>query len=167
MKLALFQELLNLNHALEEVMRGLERMERQRLFQNDRIRLARAAVETARVDTNWEFFDKFADIVEEDASRACKFQREYKQKTKDLDDVYFDIKDSEERRKKKGLPPRLVILPGWDISDEDRYDEELTKKKRAARKKASATKRRRTSSARSKRQSQTAVAPASEGEARQ
>jgi hypothetical protein len=167
MKLALFQELLNLNHAFQEVMRGLQRMERQRLFQNDMIRLARAEVETARVDTNREFFDKFVDIVEEDASWAYTFQREHKQKTKDLDDVYFDIKDSEERRKKKGLPPRVVILPGWDISDEDRYDEVQTKKKRAARKKASATKRRRTGSARSKRQPQTAVAPASEGEARQ
>jgi hypothetical protein len=167
MKLALFQELLDLNLAFEQVMGRLERLERVRAFNTEQIRRARAEVETARVDANREFFDSFADLVEGDASWAYKFQREHKEKTKDLDDIYFDIKDSEERRKKKGLPPRLVILPGWDISDEDRYDEEQTKKNRAARKKASATKRRRTSSARSKRQPQTAVAPASEGEARQ
>ena len=139
MKLALFQELLDLNRAFEQVMHGLLRLERVRAFNTEQIRGARAEVETARVDANREFFDSFGEMVEHDASWAYEFQREYKQKAKDLDDVYFDMKDSEERRKKKGLPPRVVILPGWDISDEDRYDEELTKKNRAARKKAGAT----------------------------
>ena len=168
MKLALFRELLDLNLAFEQVMRGLERMEKVRFFQNDMVRRARAEVETARVDANREFFDKFADVVEDDALWAYKFQREYKEKTKDLDDIYFDIKDSEERRKKKGLPPRLVILPGWDISDEDRYDEKQTKKKkRAAGKKAGATNRRKISPANGKRRAQVVVAPASGREGKQ
>ena len=133
MKLALFQELMDLNRAFEQVIRGLARLEKVRAFKTEQIRRARAEVETARVDANREFFDNFDAMVEDDASWAYKFQREYKQKTKDLDDVYFDIKDSEERRKKKGLPPRVVILPGWDISDEERYDEEQAKRKRASR----------------------------------
>lgn len=166
MKLALFQELLDLNLAFEQVMRGLLRLERVRAFNTEQIRGARAEVETARVDANREFFDSFDEIVEDDASWAYKFQREYKQKTKDLDDIYFDIKDSEERRKKKGLPPRLVILPGWDVSDEERYDEEQARKKnRAVRKKAGATKRRKSSPGGNKKRTQAVVAPASEGEA--
>ncbi len=166
MKLALFQELLDLNLAFEQVMRGLLRLERVRAFNTEQIRGARAEVETARVDANREFFDSFDEMVEDDASWAYKFQREYKQKTKDLDDIYFDIKDSEERRKKKGLPPRLVILPGWDISDEERYDEELAKKKkRAVRKKAGATKQRKSSPGDNKKRAKTVVARASEGEA--
>jgi hypothetical protein len=164
MKLALFQELVDLNLAFEQVMGRLERLERVRAFNREQIRGARAEVETARVDANREFFDSFADLVEGDAWWAYKFQREYKEKTKDLDDIYFDIKDSEERRKKKGLPPRLVILPGWDISDEDRYDEE--QKKRAAEKKAGATKRRKISPDKSKRSTPTTVALA-EGEPKQ
>jgi hypothetical protein len=164
MKLALFQELLDLNLAFEQVMDRLERLERVRAFNTEQIRRARAEVETARVDANREFFDSFADLVEDDASWAYKFQREYKEKTKDLDDIYFDIKDSEERRKKKGLPPRLLILPGWDISDEDRYDEEQNK--RAAKKEAGAIKRRRTSPATNKTRTQGTIAP-SEGEAKQ
>jgi hypothetical protein len=165
MNLALFQELLDLNVAFEQVMRGLLRLERVRAFNTEQIRRARAEVETARVDANREFFDSFADLVEGDASWAYKFQREYKEKTKDLDDIYFDIKDSEERRKKKGLPPRLVIVPGWDISDEDRHDEE--QKKRAARKKAGATNRRKTSPGKGKRRAQVVIAPVSEGEGKQ
>jgi hypothetical protein len=97
----------------------------------------------ARVDTNREFFDNFDEIVENDAVWAYKFQREYNKKIKDPDDIYLEIKDSEERRKKKGLPPRLVILPGWDMSDEERYDEEQAKKrKRVGNKGQKTTKRR-------------------------
>ena len=114
MKLDLFRELVDLNRAFEEVVYGLARMEKVDQFQRDLIRHARADVEAARVDANREFFDSFDALVEDDASWAYKFQREYKQKTKDSDDIHFDIKDSEERRKKKGLPPRIVILPNWE-----------------------------------------------------
>jgi hypothetical protein len=168
MKLDLFRELADLNRAFEEVIRGLERMEKGGHFQRDLIRYARADVETARVDANREFFDNFELLVEDDASWAYRFQREYKQKTKDPDDIYFDIKDSEERRKKKGLPPRIVILPNWDCNDEERYDEEqVAKKKRAARKKAGAINRPRVSPAKGKKRAQAVVAAASEGEAEQ
>jgi hypothetical protein len=137
MKLALFQEVLDLNQAFEQVMHGLAKLEKVRAFSTEQVRRVRAEVETARVDANREFFDSFEELVEDDASWAYKFQREYDRKAKDLDDAYFDIKDAEDRRKKKGLPPRVAILPGWDMSDEDRYDEkQAEKKKRAARKKA-------------------------------
>jgi hypothetical protein len=167
MKLTLFQELVDLNRAFEEVLRGLERMERVRHFQSDLIRYARADVETARVDANREFFDNFEVMVEDDASWAYEFQREYNQKAKDPDDVYLEVKDSEERRKRKGLAPRVVILAGWDMSDEERYDEQQAEKKRQARKKVGATRQRKPSRARAKGRARTDVALTSEGEASQ
>jgi hypothetical protein len=167
MKLALFQELVDLNRAFEEVLRGLERMERVRHFQSDLIRYARADVETARVDANREFFDNFEVMVEDDASWAYEFQREYNQKAKDPDDVYLEIKDSEERRKKKGLAPRVVILPGWDMSDEERYDEQQAEKRRQTRKKVGATRQGKPSPARAKGRAQAEVALTSEGGASQ
>ena len=164
MKLALFQELLDLNQAFEQVMRILAKLEKVRAFSTEQIRRVRAEVETARVDANREFFDNCDAMVEDDASWAYKFQREYDRKTKDLDDVYFDIKDAEDRRKKKGLPPRVAILSGWDMSDEDRYD--AKKKKRSARKRAIAAKQHKTRSGRSKKRSQTAATQRLEGEAK-
>lgn len=143
MNLHLFQELMELNLAFDQVIRGLQRMEKVRIFHTDIVRYARADVESARVDANREFFDNFDEIVEDDAVWAYKFQREYNKKTKDPDDIYLEIKDSEERRKKKGLPPRLVVLPGWDMSDEERYDEERAKKrKRVGNKSQKTTKKR-------------------------
>jgi hypothetical protein len=132
MNVRLFQELMELNLAFEQVVQSLQRMEKVRLFHGDTIRYARAGVESARMDANREFFDNFDDIVENDAVWAYKFRREYNRKIKDPDDIYLEIRDSEERRKKKGLPPRLVILPGWDMSDEEHYDEEQAKKRKRA-----------------------------------
>jgi hypothetical protein len=121
---------MELNLAFEQVSRGLQRMEKVRLFHCDIVRSARADVESARVEANRQFFDNFDEIVENDAVWAYKFQREYNKKIKDPDDIYLEIKDSEERRKKKGLPPRLILLTGWYMYDGERYDEAQAKKRR-------------------------------------
>jgi hypothetical protein len=170
MNLRFFQELMDLNLAFEQVIHGLQRLEKVRLFNGEIIRYARADVESARVDANREFFDNFDDIVENDAVWANKFQRDYNKKIKDPDDIYLEIKDSEERRKKKGLPPRLVILPGWDMSDEERHDEEQAKKRKRAGNKGQKTAKNRKSnrskpSRRATDRQQTDAAPTPEKEA--
>ena len=128
MKLHLLQELLDLNQAFESVVGGLERMETAGFFDKEQVRYSRAEVESARVNVNREFFDNFDEIVEKDAEWAYKFCREYAQKTKDPFDSYLEIKEREEARRKKGLPPRIVLLPDWDKDDEQRYDQEQAKR---------------------------------------
>ena len=139
MKLILLQELVALNQAFENVIRGLERMERVTLFDKDQLRYSRAEVESARVDANREFFDKFEEIVEKDAEWAYKFCRAYDQKNKDPFDFYLEIKEREEARRKKGLPPRAVLLPDWDKDDEQPYDEERTEKRGARKRRKGVT----------------------------
>jgi hypothetical protein len=131
-KLQLLQELLALNQAFEETVRRLERMEHVRLFDKEQLRYTRAEVENARVDANREFFDKFGKIVEQDARWAYKFRRNYDQRTKDPFDFYLEVKEREEARRKKRLPPRVVLLPGWDKDDEEHRDEEHTRKRKPA-----------------------------------
>ena len=143
MKLALFQELVELNQAFDHVLQGLERMERVRLFERDIVRYARAEVERARVDANREFFDKFDQIVEQDARWAYQFQRDYDRKSADVEDLYLGIKEREEARKKKGLPPRLMILPNWDPNDEEHCDKERAKKRKRSSKQSKTTHKKR------------------------
>ena len=71
-------------------------------------------------------------IVENDAKWAYKFQRAFTKKLEDPDDIYLEVRDSEQRRKRKGLRPRVVILPNWDMSDEDRYDEQQSARGKSA-----------------------------------
>jgi hypothetical protein len=130
-KLHLLQQLLDLNQAFQNVVRGLERMEKVGLFDEEQLRYSRAEVESACVDANREFFDKFEEIVEKDAKWAYEFCREYDRKTKDPFDFYLEIKEREEARRKKGLPPRVVLLPDWEKDDEQRYEEKRAKKRAA------------------------------------
>jgi hypothetical protein len=139
MKLALVQQILELNQLFNQLNAALERQESVSFFQHDLIQHARSDVEIARVYANREFFDNFEKIVEDDAKWAYRFQRDFDKKLKDRDDIYLELRDSEQRRKSKGLPPRVVILPDCDWSDEDRYDE-----KHAQRRTKSASKRHRT-----------------------
>jgi len=134
MKLALFQQIVELNQSFDRLIVGLERLESVPFFKRDLSRHARSDVEIARVYVNREFFDSFEEIVENDTRWAYRFQRDFNEKLKDRDDIYLEVRDSEERRRRKGLHPRIIILPDWDMSDEDRYDE-----RRARRRKKSAS----------------------------
>jgi hypothetical protein len=149
-KLHLLQELLDLNLAFENVVGGLQRLEKLTLFDREDLRYTRAEIEGARADANREFFDKLGEIVEQDSTLAYKFCRQHDQRAKDPFDLYLEIKEREEIRRKKGLPPRVVLLPGWDQDDEQCYDEEQAKKR-------SATKR-----TKAARQAKTGVPPAPE-----
>ena len=131
MRLPLLQQLLDLNQAFENVVRGLERMEKVMLFDKEQLRYTRAEIETARTDANREFFDKFGEMVEKDSKWAYKFCQDRDRKTKDPFDLYLEIKDLEEARRKKGLPPRVVLLPDWDKDDDERHDKQQAKKRPA------------------------------------
>jgi hypothetical protein len=63
MNIRLFQEPMDLNLAFEQVIHGLQHLEKVRLFNGEIIRYARADVQSARVDANREFFDNFDDVV--------------------------------------------------------------------------------------------------------
>ena len=143
MKIHLFQELLALNEEFGHVIHGLERMEKEPTYKKEMIRWAKANVESAQVEANRQFFDEFDAIVENDAIEAYKFLRDHRKRVTDPDDVYLEIKQREEARKAKGLPPRVVILPDWDYNDEQRYEEEQAeKKKHAANRRRKKTKKR-------------------------
>ena len=114
------------------VAESLQRLQDVPFFQHELICHALSDVELAPVYANREVFDNFGKIVEDDAKWAYRFQRDFDKKLKDRDDIYLEVKSSEERRKRKGPPPRIVILPGWDMSDEDRFDEDRARRRTKA-----------------------------------
>ena len=134
MRLGLFQKVVELNASFDRLMTGLKGLESVPFFQRELIQHARSDVEIARVYVNREFFDNFEAIVEDDAKWAYRFQRRFDEKLKDRDDVYLEVRDAEQRRKRKGLPPRVVIVPNWDMSDEDRLDSQLAARRESIRK---------------------------------
>src|SRR5580700_7796829 len=142
MKLHLFQQITELNRSFDELIAGLAKLESIPFFQRELIRHARSDAEIARVYANREFFDNFEKIVEDDAKWAYRFQRAFDEKLKDRDDIYLEVRISEERRERKGLPPRVVILPDWDMSDEDHFDETRARQRKSSASKTTRTARR-------------------------
>ncbi len=132
MKLRLFEQFVDLNRLFDRLVVTLKGLESVPFFQRDLIQHARSDVEIARVYANREFFESFEAIVENDAKWAYKFQRAFTKKLEDPDDIYLEVRDSEQRRKRKRLRPRVVILPNWDMSDEDRHDQEQCKRRKSA-----------------------------------
>jgi hypothetical protein len=164
MRLQLFQDLLDLNLAFDHVILGLQQMEKVKLFRSKELRYARAEVETARVEANRVFFDNFHGIVERDARWAYRYRRDYDQRLKDPFDLYLEVKEREEVRREKGLPPRAVLLPGWDKDDEQqRHAAPGRKRKRAADKHRKPAKKPVPHSAKPASQAISGVRPMSEG----
>ncbi len=133
------QELPALNEEFGHVIRGLERMEQEPTYTKEMIRWAKAHLESAQVEANRQFFDEFDAVVGNNALEAYKFLREHRKRVSDPD----EIKQREEARKAKELPPRVVILPDWDYNDEKRYEkEQAEKRKQAANRRRKKTKKR-------------------------
>ena len=130
MNMRVFHEIFELNQAFERVIEGLKRMEKVTLFPREVARETRAKVVLVQIDFNRQFFDKFHNVFEKDEGWACTFISACRKKRIDPDDAYLEIRRREEVRKKKGLPPRVTLLPDWDLGDERRYDEGRSKQRK-------------------------------------
>jgi hypothetical protein len=131
MNLQLLQEVFELNQAFERVITGLKRMEKVSFLQAAMVREDCAEVVLTQIDFNRLFFADFHKDYERDEKWAADFQRACLAKRCDPEDDYIGVRQREEERKKKGLPPRVVFLPDWDMRDEQRYDETERRKKAA------------------------------------
>jgi Mg-chelatase subunit ChlI len=136
MKIEVFREMYELNEAFERIIESLRRLEKFPFLCRGLVQGTRAEAVVLQVEANEFFFDKFERIAGDDARWAYKFLNDTRERLKDPEDVYLEVKHREEARKKKGLPPRVTFLADWDSGDEQRYDEEQAekRKKRAARK---------------------------------
>jgi hypothetical protein len=132
MNIQLLQEVTELNQAFERVIKGLKRMEKVPFLEAEMVREDRAEVVLAQVDFNRLFFEDFHRDYETDEKWAADFQRACMAKRCDPEDDYIGVRQREEARKKKGLPPRVVFLPDWDMRDEKRYDEATKKRRKKA-----------------------------------
>jgi hypothetical protein len=117
MNLQLLQEVFELNQAFERIIEALKRMEKVRFLQVAMVRETRVEVPLAQIDFNRQFFDEFDKDYEKDERWACEFKRECEDGREDPEDAYLEIKEREEARQKKVLPPRVTFLPDWDGGD--------------------------------------------------
>jgi hypothetical protein len=112
MNTELLHDMYELNQAFDRVIGGLKRIETTTFALPDAVREWGAQIVTIQVEANRDFLDKVDATLQDEEARACKFLREYKERQGNREDVYVNVERREAARKKKGLPPRVTLLPG-------------------------------------------------------
>jgi hypothetical protein len=117
MELRLFQQIVALNQSFDQLIAGLMDLESVPFFQRHLLCHARSDVEIARVYANREFFDNFERIVEDDAKWAYRFQRNFNEKLKDRNDIYLELREAEQRRKRKGSRGAPFLTSSFPVTN--------------------------------------------------
>jgi hypothetical protein len=84
-----------------------------------------------RAQIGYEVTEQASDFEMERADHWGCIHRRFEEWLKDPDDIYLHVEEREEQRKKKGLAPRVIILP-WSYEEEEKL---LAAKRAEARKK--------------------------------
>ena len=143
-KLPIYESLFLLNQGVDEVIAILCSMEKFSFVDKESLHSAQAEIEEVRTGMNADFAERLVDRERHDEGRFWKQRRAFEKKWGDPDDVYVDVVRREEKRKKLGLPLRVVgsILPHSAVAQaEERWAAEQERKKKHARKRPSAKRR--------------------------
>ena len=84
-----------------------------------------------RAQIGFEVTEQASDLELGSMDQWGRIHRKHEMHFKDPDDVYFEVEEREELRKKKGLSPRVIILP-WSYEEEEKL---LAARRSEARKK--------------------------------
>lgn len=118
-KLRIYESLFLLNQGVDQIVALLHGMEKLSIADKESVRCAVVEIEEVRCDMNADFTEKLADSERFDEGRFWKQRREFEKKWRDPDDVYIEVQQREEERKKQGLRPRLGVLPPSATNEEN------------------------------------------------
>ena len=139
-KLRLYESLFLWNQGVDQLVATLRSMEKLPFADKESLQTAQLTVEGVRADVNADFAEELVDLERLDEGRFWKQKRAHEKKWRDPDDVYIDVEQREEERKKQGLPPRIGIVPYSALAGEEkRSGEEQEQKKPRPRKRPKPT----------------------------
>ncbi|HKW19553.1 MAG TPA: hypothetical protein VJO35_18735 [Terriglobales bacterium] len=136
-KLRFYQSLFLWNESIENLIANLRGIEKLQFASKDLLERVHAVIEEVRCDINADFLEEQVEYELHDSGLFSKQRRAYDKEREDPDDIYFQVEEREEERKKHGLPPRIGILPYSAVADEEKRLEEQQERKERHRKKHS------------------------------
>jgi hypothetical protein len=135
MKLRTYEYLYLLNQKLQETVQIFQRLEKCAGLHRDFLYSFQVRVEDVRAQANVEVLEHLSEQEQRDWARFGKRRRQWDRQFEDPDDVYINVGRREEERKKRGLPPRVGIVPHSVVAAEDeRIEAEQERKKKRTRK---------------------------------
>jgi len=135
LKLRFYEGLFLWNQRVDQLVAILHSMEKFPFARKSALQYARAEIEGIRCEVNADLMEDLAEYELDDAGRFSKERYVYEKKREDPDDVYLQVQHREEERKKRGLPPRIGVVPySALLAEEERVNAEQVPKKAYARK---------------------------------
>ena len=122
-KLHIYEGIFNLNRAFHATLLSLERLENLGFFRSEYLNACKIELEHARANINDELIETLHDYEEEEGFRFWKMQKEWDDRLKDPDDVFFEA-----RNRKHEIKEQMKEL-------QKGLDRQSSKPKRTARKK--------------------------------
>ncbi len=117
MKLRLYEYLFLLNQNFQQALRILRRLERCPGLRRDFLKAFQVMIEEIHAEANFELTDRIHQREERDWYRFGKLRRRWEKQFQDPDDVYIEVQEREQERRRQGLPPRLGILPHAELPE--------------------------------------------------
>jgi len=110
-KLRFYESLFLWNQGVDQLVAALRRLEKLPFADKRALDCTQAEIEELRAGVNADFVEEIGERERLDQGRFWKQRRAYEKTLEDPDDVYFEVEEREEQRRKQGLPARLGILP--------------------------------------------------------
>jgi hypothetical protein len=130
LKLRFYENLLLWNQGVDQLVATLHRLERMPFANKRALQCTQAEIEELRAGVNADFVEEIGEHERRDQARFWKQRRAYEKTMEDPDDVYFEVEEREEQRRKQGLPPRLGIIPHSALAEEQKHIETERQRKR-------------------------------------
>src|SRR5580692_6014365 len=121
-KLCFYESLFLWNQGVDQLLAILRRLEKLP-FDKRALQHTQAEIEELRAGVNADLVEEIGEHERREQGRFWKQRRAYEKTLEDPDDVYFEVEEREEQRRKQGLPPRLGIVPHSAVALDEKEQE--------------------------------------------
>jgi hypothetical protein len=118
-KLRIYEALFHFNQSVNQVAGILRGMKKFSLLNGASLQCAQDEIEEVRAGLNADLIEELGERERRDQGKFWKRRRRHEKKLEDPDDVYIDLRHREIERKKRGLPPRIGLIPSTVIAGEE------------------------------------------------
>ncbi len=110
MRFPVYEYLYQLNRNLQETVEILEHIRKSPGMPRKQFHAYRVEIEHLRAEASQHVATSMGQIEAKESAQLWKQKRAYEKSLGDPDDVYFEVRDREEERRKQGLPSLLGVL---------------------------------------------------------
>ena len=111
MRYPIYELLYLLNRNLQETRDLLDRIQKSPRITKDKFKAYLTDVEYLRAEATQDVLEVMNDVEIDEMARWSREKKAYEDSVRDLDDVYFEVQEREEQRRRQGLPSLIGILP--------------------------------------------------------